>query len=63
MRRQLFRRTLFVFAVAFTFTLVSPVADTMAKPGGGNSANAKACQKGGWETLAREESPTIAFQN
>ena len=30
---------------------------------GGNSANAKLCQKGGWETLATSEDPHIAFTN
>jgi hypothetical protein len=49
--------------VVLGLALAAPWADTAAKPGGRNSDNAKACQKGGWETLAREETPTVAFQN
>lgn len=30
--------------------------------GGGNSANAKACQKGGWASLYREDGSTFADQ-
>jgi hypothetical protein len=50
-----------LFVVALSLSLGAPLIDTAASPG--NSANAKACQKGGWETLARTESPTVAFQS
>jgi len=63
MRRQLVYRTLVLLAVILSFSAALPLADTAAKPGNGNSENAKACQKGRWATLAREEDPGTAFQS
>jgi hypothetical protein len=63
MRRQQFRRTFVLLAVILSFSAAMPMADTAAKPGNGNSENAKACQKGGWATLAPQESPSVAFQS
>lgn len=62
-QRQMIRRTLVLLVIVVSLSLAAPWAATLAKPGGGNSANANACQKGGWATLARQESPTVAFQN
>lgn len=63
MRRTLVNRCLIVLAVILGLSAALPFADTAARPGNGNSPNAKACQKGGWETRARKESPTVAFQS
>ena len=35
----------------------------LALAGGGNSDNAKACQKNGWQTLARAQDSTAGFNN
>lgn len=37
-------------------------APAVATPGGGNSANAKRCQHGGWEELQRADGTTFANQ-
>ena len=37
------------------------VANSAAAAPGGNSANAKQCQKGGWETRARQDRASVAF--
>jgi hypothetical protein len=34
----------------------------LASAGGGNSANAKLCQKGGWQTLVRSDGSTFASE-
>lgn len=48
-----------------TLSLLLIVAGSVASPAaaapGGNAANAHACQKGGWETLARTEDAGAAF--
>lgn len=53
--------------IAVMLLLSSSVSLTVvAKPSGngsGNSANAKACQKGGWQNLARSETPWLTFNN
>ena len=59
MQSQVIRRILVLFAVLLSLSVAAPVAE--AKPGQGNSANAKACQKGGWATLARTEDPGTPF--
>ena len=52
----------FVLAcVLVLFALVIAVPLTGAK--GGNSSNAEACQKGGWEQLAASDDPFTAFVN
>ena len=53
-------RKLLVLATALaTFAVVA--APAFAAKGGGNSPNAKGCQKGGWQTQARTEDPATAF--
>lgn len=37
------------------------LANPTPAPTGGNSINAKLCQKNGWKTLARTTSDTVAF--
>lgn len=49
-----------LIAVVLISLSAMPVA--LAAPGG-NSDNARLCQKGGWQSLARAESPAIAFVN
>ena len=49
-----------------TLSLLTLVVGSVASPDAlaqGNSANAKACQKGGWATRARTEDPGAAFVN
>jgi len=60
MSRQPIRRMLILFSVMFCLSAAMPLADTAAAPGG-NSANARACQKGNWATLAPVEDPGTAF--
>ena len=50
-------RTLLVLGAAFALT----VGATTATAGGGNSANAKPCQKDGWKQLVRVDQ--TAFTN
>ena len=54
------RRTLLALAVALA-ALAAQSATASAAPTGGNAPAAKACQKGGYTSLARAESPTVAF--
>jgi hypothetical protein len=49
--------TLLVLALSF----VAAVPGASAGPGNGNSANAKTCQKGGWEQLAPAVDPGTPF--
>ena len=41
--------------LALTVVVAVGVCSSVALAGGGNSANAKACQKGGWMTWVRED--------
>lgn len=52
-----------MLALFATLSLLLVVASPIAAAPGGNSANAHACQKGGWESLARAEDPGTAFSN
>lgn len=54
------RQTLFAAAVALT-ALAAQSATASAAPTGGNAPAAKACQKTGYQSLARAESPAVAF--
>jgi hypothetical protein len=54
------RRTLLALAVALA-ALAAQSATASAAPTGGNAPAAKACQKSGYQSLARAESPTVAF--
>jgi hypothetical protein len=45
----------------FLFIVGTALAPPMAQAAGGNSAAAKACQKGGYSTLAEAEAPGTAF--
>ena len=52
----------FVRVITLAVLVLGLVAGTAnAAPGSSNKANAKACQKGGWETLAPSTNPTVAF--
>lgn len=57
----------FVVVVLTLFSMMAVVSmAASAQPSGagpGNSANAEACQNGGWATLARTEDNTTAFLN
>src|SRR5688572_747795 len=55
------RLALFVAVLLLTLALVGSATSVSAKPGSGNSANAKACQKGNFATLATSEDPHTAF--
>lgn len=61
----MYRRLATIIAVfLLTLTTLGAGESALAKPAGngsGNSANAKACQKGGWQSLARSEDPRFAF--
>lgn len=54
------RHTLFAVAVALT-AFGAQAATASAEPTGGNAPAAMACQKGGYQSLARAESPSVAF--
>jgi hypothetical protein len=54
------RRTLIVVAVACLALFAVSVATAK---GGGNSANAKLCQKDGWMNLVRADGTTFASEN
>ena len=58
MRRLL--RPLLVL-VALVVATLGMTGTAAAAPTGGNAPAAKACQKGGYTSLARAESPTVAF--
>jgi hypothetical protein len=51
-------RTLLVLGTVLLFT----VGVATANAGGGNSANAKLCQKGGWQNLHRTDGSTFGNQ-
>ena len=46
--------------LAFTLVLALSVGSSVALAGGGNSANAKACQKNGWMTLQSSTGASFA---
>ena len=66
MHTPLLRRMLVVFTLILALSAAIPLAGS-AKPadngGPGNSGAAHVCQKGGWETLAPADNPTVAFAN
>ncbi len=49
--------------VAVVVAMVSLVSVGAAFAGNGNSANAKACQKGGWESLYRSDGSSFSSQD
>ena len=49
--------------VALFSALTLTVGATTALAGGGNSANAKSCQKNGWKSLYRSDGSTFANQD
>jgi hypothetical protein len=56
------RAVLILVLTALTVSLIAVADPTRAEPiTGSNSANAKACQKGGYTTQATSEDPTTAF--
>jgi hypothetical protein len=54
------RRAIFALAACLAVVCLSQAAAALA--GGGNSANAKLCQKGGWQTLVRSDGSSFANQ-
>ena len=53
------RPLLIILAVLCALVLAIPLVGAR----GGNSADAQACQKGGWASLATFEQPTVPFMN
>ena len=56
-------KRLFALLVVLAATAVVAVPLALAGADNGNSVNAKACQKGGWQTLARTQDNTSGFHN
>jgi hypothetical protein len=48
--------------LAFTLVVAVGVGSSVALAGGGNSANAKLCQKNGWEALQTSSGGTLSSQ-
>jgi hypothetical protein len=46
--------------LALTVVVALAVGSSVALAGGGNSANAQACQKGGWKNLQSADGGTFA---
>jgi hypothetical protein len=53
------RPLLIILAVLCAVVLATPLVGAR----GGNSADAQACQKGGWASLATSEQPSVPFTN
>ena len=57
------RRFPALLALTGVLALMALVAASTALAGGGNSANAKLCQKGGWQTLQQSDGTPFANQS
>jgi hypothetical protein len=55
------RSVLFLFVLAVVAAL--GVGAAMALAGNGNSGNAKLCQQGGWQTVARSDGSSFSNQD
>ena len=53
-------RRVLIALVTFAVLATALTPAVMAKPGGGNSPNAKLCQKGGWEDVVRQDQTPFA---
>ena len=61
-KRRLRLSQIFVVPLSLALLALAMGAPLVAAKGGGNSANAKACEKGGWTELQRSNGTTFANQ-